>query len=85
MDIQKNKNRQCTSDFQIGDLVKCTRYSEGSCPQTWNRTTHLGVIVAKRTNSEYENYTVWSEGETFECADVLHLTSDDEVFDGKAS
>ena len=85
MDIQKNKDGQRTSEFQIGDLVKCTRYSEGSCPQTWNRTIHLGVIVSKGTNRNYENYTVWSEGETFECADVLHLTSDDEVFDVKDS
>ncbi len=82
MDVQKHKENGSSSDFRVGELVSCVRYSEGSYPQTWNRTTHIGVIVSKNVCSDLQNYTVWSEGETFECSDVSHLASVEEVFDG---
>jgi len=85
MDIQELKTESTGSDFSIGQLVKYERFQKGDVPQTWKRTVGVGVIVSQSIEQSHlttmKNYTVWSDGESFECAGVFHITSPEVVID----
>jgi len=69
------------SDFLIGDLVTYIRYEQCKVPQLWKRLAGIGVILRKSKNNEMQYYTVWSNGESFECIEVYHLTDSELVCD----
>ena len=85
MDIQEFKTESTGSDFAVGELVKYERCQKGDVPQTWKRTVGVGVIVSQSIDQSnlktMKNYTVWSNGESFECTGVFHIMSPEIVID----
>lgn len=66
-------------DFSVGDLVKYVRYEQTKLPQIWNRSIGVGVILNKSINNHSQDYTVWSNGESFKCIEVYRLTDSELV------